>query len=258
MSDVILVEYDGSVGRLVINRPEARNAITIDVIDGLLAGIEKLEASADTRVIVLTGAGEKAFCAGGDMRIDPSAGFLAIHEGRGKYAQLIRRMQECGKPLVARVNGHALGGGLGLALACDIVVAGQNAAFGTPEVKLGLFPMMIMALLVKHVPRKKLVEMMLTGQRVSASEAVQLGMANYAVAPDKLDEKTHEITTALAGKSSAILRLGKTAFHTMEDMSTDQALSYLHGMLTVNAMSEDAMEGVMAFMEKREANWKDK
>ncbi len=258
MSDIILHEIDGAVGRLVINRPEARNSITIDVIDGLMAGIEKLEADAEVRVIVITGAGEKAFCAGGDMRIDPSAGFIAIHEGRGKYAQLIRRMQKCDKPIVARVNGHALGGGLGLAMASDIVVASENATFGTPEIKLGLFPMMIMALLVRHVPRKKLMEMMLTGLRAPAAEALQLGMVNHVVPADKLDEKVGEITNALAGKSSAILRLGKTAFYTMEDMSVDQALSYLHGMLTVNAMSEDAMEGVMAFMEKREANWKDR
>ncbi len=258
MSDIILTEFDGAIGRLVINRPEARNSITLEVIEGLMAGIAELEANADVRVIVITGAGEKAFCAGGDMRMDPSAGFLAVHEGRGKYAQLIRLMQKCGKPLVARVNGHALGGGLGLALASDIVVATEKATFGTPEIKLGLFPMMIMALLVKHVPRKKLMEMMLTGLRVPASEALQLNMVNHVVSADKLDEKVAEITGALAGKSSAILRLGKTAFYTMEDMSVDQALSYLHGMLTVNAMSEDAMEGVMAFMEKREANWKDR
>ncbi len=255
---VILVEKNGPAGRLTINRPEARNAITFDVIRGLHAGIDELEADPSVRVIVLTGAGDKAFCAGGDMRPDPSAGFLAMHEGRGAYAELLRRMRSCGKIIVARVNGHALGGGLGLACASDIVVASDSATFGTPEIRLGLFPMMIMALLVRHVPRKKLAEMMFTGLKISAADAVAWGLANHAVPVAELDAKVAQIAGDIAGKSAAILRLGKKAFHDMEDMNVDQALNYLHGMLTVNAMTEDAMEGVIAFMEKRDANWKDR
>lgn len=258
MSDAVLIEKAPPVGRIVINRPETRNALDFDVIRGIRAGIDAHEADADVRVIVLTGAGDKSFCAGGNLRLDPSAGFIAIHEGRGEYAELLLRFGRCGKPIVARVNGHALGGGLGLACASDIVVATADATFGTPEIKLGLFPMMIMALLVRHVGRKKLMEIMLTGGRFTAEEAVRHGVANYAVPATELDAKMDELVAALASKSAAVLRLGKRAFYDMDDMSTEDALKYLHTMLTVNSMAEDAMEGVMAFMEKREAKWGDR
>jgi enoyl-CoA hydratase/carnithine racemase len=258
MSEAVLMEKDGAVGRLVINRPEARNSLNADVMAGLYEGLDRFEADPEVRVIVLTGAGDKAFCAGADLRLDPSAGFIAMHEGRGRFADLVVRFQRCGKPIVARVNGHALGGGLGLACASDIVVAVDAATFGTPEIKLGLFPMMIMALLVRHVGRKKLLELMLTGGKFTAAEAVANGIANYAVPADQLDAKVAEIVAALASKSAAVLRLGKKAFYDMDDMSTEDALKYLHTMLTVNAMAEDAMEGVIAFMEKREPNWKDR
>ena len=258
MSEVVLTEKDGAVGTVKLNSPATRNALDLPMIDGILAGVAAHAADDDVRVIVVTGEGEKAFCAGGNLRTDPSAGFLAMHEGRGKYADLLLSIQRCGKPVVAKVNGHALGGGLGLACAADIVVAVDSATFGTPEIKLGLFPMMIMALLIRHVPRKKLLEMMLTGQRIPAAEAVTAGLANYAVPAEQLDAKTAEIASAMASKSRAILRLGKTAFYAMEDMSVEQALSYLQNMLSINSLAEDAMEGVMAFMEKREPSWKDK
>jgi enoyl-CoA hydratase len=258
MSDEVLMEKIGTVGRLTINRPQARNTLNKEVIVGLTEGLDRLEADPEARVIVITGAGDKAFCAGADLRFDPSAGMIPMHDERGRYADLLRRILRCGKVIVARVNGHALGGGLGLALACDIVVAQEGATFGTPEITLGLFPMMIMALLVRHVPRKRLLEMMLTGQKFPAAKAMELGMINYCMPAGELDAKTDEITAALAGKSAAILRLGKRAFYGMEDMSIDQALTYLHSMLTVNSLAEDAMEGVISFMEKRAPEWKDK
>ncbi|MCZ7586059.1 MAG: enoyl-CoA hydratase-related protein [Deltaproteobacteria bacterium] len=254
----VLVEKNAPVGRLVINRPEARNTLSAEVIAGLRDGLDTLEADPDVRVIVLTGAGDKAFCAGADLRVDPSQGLLAMHDGRGDYANLLRRFLRCGKVIVARVNGHALGGGLGLACACDIVVAADGATFGTPEIRVGLYPMMIMALLVRHVPRKKLAEMMLAGRRFPAVEAVELGLANYAVPAAELDAKVSEITGEIAAKSLAVLRLGKQAFAAMQDMSIDQALSHLQTMLSINATTEDAMEGVLAFMEKRDPRWKDK
>ncbi|MCB9475837.1 MAG: enoyl-CoA hydratase/isomerase family protein [Deltaproteobacteria bacterium] len=258
MSEELLIEKDGPVARVTINRPAHRNALNGEVVLGLSKAFDVLDADDAVRVIVLTGAGDKAFCAGADLGLNPSAGFLALHEGRGAYAALLQKVQKCGKPVVARVNGHALGGGLGLACACDIVVATDEATFGTPEIKLGLFPMMIMTLLVRHVPRKKLLEMMLTGQRLSGDEVVKLGLANYVVPPVGLDEKVGEIVDALASKSSAVLKLGKQAFYAMEDMPLEQALNYLHSMITINSMAEDAMEGVIAFMEKRDPEWKDR
>ncbi|MBZ0274463.1 enoyl-CoA hydratase/isomerase family protein [bacterium] len=243
---------------MTINRPGSRNALNGDVLDGIAAGVTAHESDGEVRVIVLTGAGDKAFCAGADLRPDPAAGMLAMHDGRGRFPEVLRMMMRCDKVIVARVNGHALGGGLGLVAACDLAVAADTAQLGTPEARLGLFPMMIMTLLARHVGRKRLLEMMFTGERFGAAEAKSVGLLNHVVPAADLDKATGELVERVAKMSLATLRLGKRAFYRMEDMPMDDAFDYLQGMLTANTLAEDAFEGIGAFLEKRDPNWKDK
>ena len=208
------------------------------------------------RVVVVTGAGDRTFSAGGDL----AGGFvdepIAGHGERGALANLIRAIRRCPKPVVARVNGHALGGGLGLVAGCDIAIASDEAVFGTPEISVGLWPMMITAVLRPLVPRRPLLEMMLTGRRVGAAEAAKLGIINRAVPADDLDEAVLETVEALVSQSPAILALGKSAFYAVEDMDLDTALDHLHVGLTAVASTEDAQAGVEAFLDKRDPTWR--
>ena len=254
----VLYEVAGPVARLTINRPEARNALSPEVMEGLLAAFDRAGADAAVRVVVLTGAGDKAFCAGGDLggRGFLQKGFAERHHDRRTFADLFRRMNRLGKPVIARVRGHCLAGGFGLAIGCDLVVASDDSSFGTPEVKRGLMPMMIMATIFRNVGRKKGMELLLTGERISAADAERLGLINYAVPAAELDAKVDELAARVAAMSPAVVRLGRDAFYAMSDMPFDQALEYLQTMLTVNLGTEDAAEGVRAFLEKREPVWK--
>lgn len=254
----VLYECAGGVARVTINRPEARNALSPAVMEGLLAAFARAAGDAEVRAVVLTGAGDQAFCAGGDLGGPGFAqkGFVERHHDRRTFADLFRAMNRLGKPLVARVRGHCLAGGFGLALGCDLVVASDDSSFGTPEVKRGLVPMMIMATIFRNVGRKKGLELLLTGDRLSAAEAERLGLINYAVPAAELDAKVDELLAKLLALSPAVLRLGRDAFYAMQDMEFERALDYLQAMLTVNLGSEDAVEGVRAFLEKREPAWK--
>jgi len=254
----VLYEVAGPVARLIINRPEARNALSAEVMEGLLSAFDRAGADPEVRVLVLTGAGDKAFCAGGDLggRGFLQKGFAERHHDRRTFADLFRRLNRLGKPVIARVRGHCLAGGFGLAIGCDLVVASDDSSFGTPEVRRGLMPMMIMATIFRNVGRKKGMELLLTGERISAAEAERLGLINYAVPAAELDAKVDELARRVASMSPAVVRLGRDAFYAMSDMSFDQALEYLQAMLTVNLGTEDAAEGVRAFLEKREPVWK--
>ena len=253
----VLYEVANGVARITINRPEARNALSQEVMTGLLDAFERARSDTAVRALVLTGAGEKAFCAGGDLGGRAlQQGFVDRHHDRRTFADLFRRMNALGKPIVARVRGHCLAGGFGLALGCDLVVASDDSSFGTPEVKRGLMPMMIMATIFRNVGRKKGMELLLTGDRISAAEAERLGLINYAVPAAELDAKVDALVAKVAAMSPAVVRLGRDAFYAMSDMGFDQALDYLQAMLTVNVGTEDAVEGVRAFLEKREPVWK--
>lgn len=256
MSDVIVIDVDDFIATVTIDRPERRNALSGAVVEGLIDAFETLSRRDDVRVVVLTGAGDRAFCAGGDLGDQAADGMLAMHHGRGRFADLLLTMTRSSKPIIARVNGHALGGGFGLALSCDLAVGSTNAQFGTPEIKLGLFPMMIMAVIQRNLGRKKAMELMLTGRRIDAQEAVALGVLNYAVAPDELDAKVRELAERIAGFSPAVLRLGREAFYKTQDMGFEAALRTLHNELTINTLAEDAAEGISAFLTKREPEWK--
>jgi enoyl-CoA hydratase/carnithine racemase len=254
----VLYEVAGGVARVTINRPEARNALSPAVMEGLLAAFQRAAADPEVRAVVLTGAGDKSFCAGGDLGGPGFAqkGPIERHHDRRTFADLFRAMNRLGKPLVARVRGHCLAGGFGLALGCDLVVASDDATFGTPEVKRGLMPMMIMATIFRNVGRKKGMELLLTGDRLGAAEAERFGLINHAVPADQLDAKVEELVGKLLALSPAVLRLGRDAFYAMQDMEFERALDYLQAMLTVNLASEDAVEGVRAFLEKRDPVWK--
>lgn len=254
------VGYQTEAGqaRLTIEREAQRNALSPAVIRGLMEGLDRAEADAQVRVVVLTGQGSKVFCAGGDLGGMSGEGFLATHDGRRAYGTLLQRIQGCAKPVVARVNGHALAGGLGLVLACDLAVAADSAAFATPEIDRGLFPMMMMALLQRHLGRKRTLELVLLGERLTATQAKEWGLVNRVVPAPELDAATNALAGALAGKSQAVLALGRRAQLMSEDLPLPQAFEALAAQLSLNVLAEDAAEGVTAFLEKRPPNWKDR
>ena len=253
---MIRLTTSGTTATITIDDPDRRNALSNEAM-GELGDALRSACSADAvRVVVVTGAGDRAFSAGGDL----SGGFvdapLAGHGDRSALSDLIRAMRRCPRPIVARVNGHALGGGLGLVAACDLAIAADHAMFGTPEIAVGLWPMMITAVLRPLTPRRPLLEMMLTGRRFGAEEAVELGVVNRAVPSADLDRAVEETVAALASQSPAALALGKAAFYAVEDMGLDTALDHLHIGLTAVASTEDAQEGVKAFLEKRDPRWR--
>lgn len=258
MANVTTTVADG-IATVTIDRAERRNALNSAVLGELREAFAAAKADDDVRVVVLTGAGDRAFSAGGDLAPGGamgSGGPLGMHWDRSAFADALLDMRDLGKPIVARVNGTALGGGFGLLLACDIAIARDDAKLGCPEINVGLFPMMIMALIFRNVPRKIGVEMMLTGRKLVGDEAVRAGILNRAVPAEQLDEAVAELAQSLASKSPAILRLGLNAFHTMGDMSYEEALRYLHSCLTINTLAADAAEGIMAFLQKRKPDWK--
>ena len=256
-SGEVLYDVADHVGRITINRPERRNARSWGVIQAIRSYLAAAKDDADVRVVVLTGTGEKAFCAGADLGgMGEGAGYLDLHDARGELARLFQDMWSLGKPTIARVRGYALAGGFGLALACDFVVASDDAQFGTPEIDVGLWPYMITVPLVRSMPPKKVLELMLTGRRVDALEAERIGFVNRVVPADALDEAVDALATSLANKSPAIVKLGRDSFYAVWDQAAEEALRLLHSQLTITTHTEDAKEGIAAFVEKRPPNWR--
>jgi enoyl-CoA hydratase/carnithine racemase len=253
----VLYAVDGAVATATINRPDRRNSMSYGVMQGLRDAAAAARADDAVRVLVITGAGDRAFCAGADLTgIAENAGAAAAHDGRGLLADLFRELWALGKPTVARVRGYALAGGFGLALACDFLIAADDAQFGTPEVNVGLWPYMITVPMLRSMPAKKVLELQMTGRRVDAVEAERIGFVTRLVPVAELDAAVDEFTATLASKSPLVLRWGKDAFHRALEMNADDALDFLQGMLTVHTLSEDAAEGVAAFAEKRAPAWK--
>ena len=251
----LLYQVENSVARFTINREAQRNSLSPEVIALFLEYLDQAEADQTVRVILITGTGEKAFCSGADLGGSITGG---RQQAFADYARLLKRLAGFPKPTVARVNGYCLAGGMGFMLACDIVIAKETAKFGTPEVNVGLFPMMIGALIYRNVPRKKATEMILLGNKLSAQEAVAMGLITRAVAPEELDEEVAAVVTALAAKSPIGMKIGKQAFYAMADMPFEKAVDFLSGKLGEIAATEDAVEGITAFLEKRPAVFKGK
>lgn len=242
---------------IVIDRAERRNALNEQVVEGISAGLGLAEADRTIRAIVLTGAGDKAFCAGGDLQLKADGTPFTIDEADPRHvvARLLRRMDSCRLPLVARVNGHALAGGLGLVSACDLVVAREDALMGVTEVKVGIFPMMILPYLLRTMPYRTMMELCLTGEPVPARDLVADRLVNYAVPAAELDAKTDWLVDRIITKSPTGIRLGKQGLAKIREMSTDSALEYAQFMLANMARTKDALEGFRAFNEKRPPEW---
>lgn len=250
MSTVKIADERG-VRVLTLNNPDRRNAIGPRMINELLYALEAAHADAGVRVVIITGEGS-AFCAGGDFTSMASAD---DPPHKGDYADLLLAMVRAEKPIIARVNGHAMGGGLGLVAASTFAIAETNAKLGTPEIDVGLFPMMIMAVLKKHVPRRRLLEMMLLGERMPAAEAAKVGLVNKVVTADALDATVASLVSRLLEKSPMAIRLGLRAFAEQDDLDLDHALPLLRGKLGECLATDDAREGLMAFLEKRRPVW---
>jgi enoyl-CoA hydratase/carnithine racemase len=242
------VEDDGGVRTLTIDREDRRNALNADVLHALLDALREPGA----RVVVLTGAGDKAFCAGADLGpFDADATPLDLHEGRGLLREVLLAMRSCPAPVVARVQGLCLAGGVGLALGCDVVVSSDTAEYGLPEVNIGLWPFMVGALVARHVSPKRALDLMLTGRRISAHEALGWGLVSRVVPSADLDATVAEVCDGIVAKSPLVLRLGKAAWYGTEDMALEQALAALQAQLSLLSQSHDAVEGITAFFQKR-------
>jgi enoyl-CoA hydratase len=252
----LVVESRDTALWVTINRADARNAINPQVMSELIEAISSAREDEALRTVVLTGAGDKAFSAGGDLGGGMQAGAIAQHFDRTLLSKLFVTMREIGKPVVGRLNGHALGGGFGLALACDLIVAAEHAELGTPEINIGLWPYVITGVILRNLPQKIALEMMMLGRRIPASEAERWGIVNRVVPGDELDKAVQELTDELASKSSVILRLGKDSFYGAQDLDFASALRYLENQLTIGLSAEDAMEGIQAFIQKRPPEWR--
>ena len=248
MPDTLIYQVKNSVASFAIDRQPQRNALTHEIISLFLTRLNEAEQDEAVRAVSITGAGEKAFCSGADL-----AGAAAGDMGRAfaDYAQLLKRISSFPKPTLAIVNGHCMAGGMGLMLACDMVIAKESAKFGAPEVNVGLWPMMIGALIYRNAPRKKAMEMILTAKKLTAEEALKMGLITRVAAPDNLNDEAAEILAGLAYRSPIGMKLGKQAFYEMEDMPFEEALDFLAGKIAEVASTDDAREGVMAFIEKR-------
>jgi enoyl-CoA hydratase len=247
---MVSYETESSVATVTINDPERRNPLSSETISGLLEGVQRAVADTSVSVIVITGAGDSTFSAGGDL----ASGFFEEpvdrHAERGRFADLLRLLWRGGKPTVARVNGHALAGGFGLAVACDITICVDDAKLGVPEVRVGLWPMMITVALARAMPQKAALELMLTGRTITPAEALALGAVSRVVPRSQLDAAVGETVEALRNSPGALM-LGRDAFMAAMATDVDTALDRLQAGLTAVASTDDAREGVSAFAEKR-------
>jgi enoyl-CoA hydratase len=252
------VRYDAAdgVATISLDEPDTRNALSDEMLDALIAAFERARDDDAVRCVVLTSTHDKVFSSGGNL-----AGFAAEvplvhkHFGTMKFPRLFTLVGELGKPSICAANGHVLAGALGLALACDLVVAKEGVTFGTPEINVGVFPFMIMALIYRNVGRKKTNELLLLGDRISAEEAERIGIANRVVPAEEFDAAIADWARRLAAKSPVLMKLGKDAMFRQQDMAFADALEFLHAHLTIAFSTEDIQEGVKAFFEKREPEW---
>jgi enoyl-CoA hydratase/carnithine racemase len=245
------------IATITLNDPDTRNALSPELLGGLTDAFGRARDDEHVRCVVLASSHEKTFSSGANLGgFGADAPLVHKHFGSERFVALFKLIGELGKPTVCAVRGHVLAGALGIALACDLIVASDGATFGTPEINVGTFPFMIMALIYRNVPRKKANELLLLGERWSAQEALAAGIVNRVVPDGELDELVAEWTGKLASKSPVIMRLGKDAMRRQLDMPLDDALDYLRSQLSLAMSTEDIVEGVTAFFEKREPQWK--
>ena len=254
----VLLAADGHVATVTLNRPDQRNPLSAVMLRDLAAAFRWCRDESNVRVVILTGAG-RVFCAGADLSsFDGEMTGLERYRSRDLFVELFVLMAELGKPIVGRINGHALAGGLGLACSCDMLVSVDTATFGTPEINVGIWPMMIQAILSRNIPRKVLLEMEMLGDRWSATQLQSLGLVNRVVPHEQLDSTVKGIADQLAKKSPVAMRLGRDSFYRHQDMDFRAALHYLHGQFLLVSQTEDSREGIRAFFEKRYPDFKGK
>ncbi|CAN7747939.1 enoyl-CoA hydratase-related protein [Cupriavidus necator] len=254
MSEFILVERRDNALWLTLNRPDTHNALNRAMAAQLAKAFQAAAGDDAIRAVVLTAAGDRTFCAGADLKGD-AGGTFATGRAENPLVQVYRAMRACHKPIVGRINGAALGGGLGLVSACDLALAAAHARFGTPEVKVGVFPMMITTYLIRQLPRRRYWEMAFLGEPLSAEEAERYHLINRAVPAAELDRHVVDVLARLEANSPNALRVGKQALDLMQDMSVDKTLAYAELMIERLAGSEEAREGMAAFAEKRKPRW---
>ena len=255
--ETLLYDVADGVATITLNQPDTRNALSNELLGELIDAFEAARDEPSVRCVVLASSHETVFSSGANL-----GGFAADvpvihrHLGTARFPRLFRLIGELGKPTICAANGHVLAGALGIALACDLVIAKEEATFGTPEINVGAFPFMIMALIYRNVPRKKTNELLLLGERIDAREAERIGLVNRVVPAAEFDAAVGEWAAKLASKSPLIMRLGKDAMFRQQDMAFADALDYLRSQLSLAMTTEDIVEGVTAFFEKREPNWK--
>jgi enoyl-CoA hydratase len=255
--ETLRYEVADAVATIALDQPETRNALSDPLLDELLAALAVARDDDAVRVVVIASTHETVFSSGGDL-----AGFGAKmplverHAANGRFPRLFELIGELGKPVICAARGHVLAGALGLALACDLVIAGERATFGAPEINVGLFPFMIAVLIGRNIGRKKMTELLLLGQRIDAAEALRLGIVNRVVAGDGFDAAVADWAAQLAAKSPLLLKLGKDALFAQQDMALRDALAYGQAQLVLAQTAEDAREGITAFLERREPQWK--
>ncbi|UYO55985.1 enoyl-CoA hydratase/isomerase family protein [Rhodopseudomonas palustris] len=254
-NDVVIIEKRDQALWITINRPDKRNAINAGVVEGITRGWKQAHDDAEVRVIVLTGAGDKAFCAGADLQSTGAAFSFDFSKPNVDYADLLRLAQNATKPSIARINGTCMAGGMGLLCMTDMAVAADNAQFGLPEVKVGVFPMQVMSLLQDIAPRRLIAEWSLTGEPFDAATAREAGLLNYVVPAAELDAKVDWLAKRLTDKSPTAIRRGKYAMRAIASMSFDESIAYTESQIALLAMTEDAKEGLRAFAEKRKPVW---
>jgi enoyl-CoA hydratase/carnithine racemase len=248
----LIYQTKNSVAWITINRMPQRNAISAEAIDLFLDALDQANNNTEVRALCITGSGDKAFCSGADlggsMHMEDKQ---SVQESFEKYSKLLFKLSTFPKPTVAKINGYCLAGGTGFMLASDIVIARSDTKFGTPEVNVGLFPMMIGALIFRNVPRKKAMEMILLGEKLSATQALDMGMLTRIVPYEQLDYEVDQVLKKLCEKSPLSIKMGKQAFIEAEQKPLKDAIDYLSKKLIEVASTEDAIEGISAFLEKR-------
>src|SRR5918999_1529787 len=254
--DCLRYSVADGVATIALDQPDTRNALSDELLDELIAAFGAARDDASVRCVGLTSTHEKVFSSGGDLTgFAAEAPLVHKHFGTDRFPRLFKLIGTLGKPSICAANGHVLAGALGLALACDLIVAKEGVRFGTPEINVGVFPFMIMALIYRNVGRKKTNELLLLGEQISAEEAERIGIVNRVVPADEFGAFVADWAGKLAKKSPVLMKLGKDAMFRQQDMAFADALDFLRSHLTIAFATEDIQEGVKAFFEKREPEW---
>ena len=256
-NETLLTSLGDGVARITLNRPEVRNALSRTLIAELAAALAAYEADPAARVIVLAGAGDRAFCAGADLKgVGDRGTTLQARESFSGLAGILDAITTMRTPVIAQVHGFALAGGCGLAAGCDLVIASDDAVFGLPEIKIGLLPLIVMAPILRAVGRKRGLLMILSGEPITARDALEMGLVSRVVPRADLERETSALAARLARFSPTAMGIAKEASYTIQDMEYGKALRYLRELITLVGLSDDAKEGIAAFFEKRPAKFR--